>query len=253
MNIKDFDKWCRSFLAIDMMSGKDSSLNGLQIGDAGRSVKKIAFAVDACLETISRAADEKADLLFVHHGLFWGRPLAVTGSLYKRFETLISHGIALYAAHLPLDMHAEFGNNAVLADILGLTDRKEFGEYKGTFIGVEGILETPLGRDEVVQKLFGGWEDSIKTLPFGPEKICRVGIISGGAPREVSEAIDKGLDLYITGDASHEIYHQCMESGINVIFGGHYLTETTGVQAVQRKVQTELGLDTVFIDVPTGL
>ena len=253
MKIMDFDKWCRSFLAIDLMSGKDSSLNGLQIGDFGRTLNKIAFAVDACLETFSRAADEKADLLFVHHGLFWGRPMAVTGPMYKRFETLINNGIALYAAHLPLDMHAEFGNNAVLADILGLTDRKEFGEYKGSFIGVEGVFETPLGRDEVVRKLFGGWEDSIKSLPFGPEKISSVGIISGGAPREVSEAIDKGLDLYITGDASHEIYHQCMESGINVIFGGHYLTETTGVQAVQKKVQKELGLDTVFIDVPTGL
>ena len=253
MKILDFDTWCRSFLAIDMMGGKDSSLNGLQIGDFEEDIKKIAFAVDACLETFNRAVDEKADLLFVHHGLFWGRPLAVTGSLYKRFETLINNKVALYAVHLPLDMHDKFGNNAVLADILGLTDRKEFGEYKGTFIGVEGSFESSMGRDEVVQKLFGGWEDSIKILPFGPDRIRTVGIISGGAPQEVAEAIDKGLDLYITGDASHEIYHQCMEAGINVIFGGHYLTETTGVQAVQKKVQAELGLETVFIDVPTGL
>ena len=253
MKLQDFDNWCRSFLAIDEMAGKDNSLNGLQIGNSEAAVHKIAFAVDACQETFSRAVQEKADLLFVHHGLFWGRPQAVTGPLYKRFETLINNGLALYAAHLPLDMHPQLGNNAVLGDILGLEDQEAFGDYKGTKIGVKGQLSDPVPREALVKKLFGGWEESIRMLPFGPESISTVGIISGGAAREVQDAIDQGLDLYITGESSHEIYHLCLEAGINVLFGGHYLTETAGVQAVRKKVENELSLETVFIDVPTGL
>ncbi|OQY35614.1 MAG: Nif3-like dinuclear metal center hexameric protein [Spirochaetaceae bacterium 4572_59] len=251
--LNELDNWCRSFLAIDQMSEKDSSLNGLQIGDRDSEVRKVAFAVDACLETFQKAVEEGADVLFVHHGLFWGRPQAVTGPLYKRFEILIKNGLALYAVHLPLDMHPEWGNNAVLAQILGLENLEAFGNYKGTKIGVKGIFPSPVKRDDIVKKLFGGWEQSIQMLPFGRDAVRSVGIISGGAPREVQDAIDEGLDLYITGDASHEIYHICIEAGINVIFGGHYLTETSGVQAIQKKMNKDLSLETVFIDVPTGL
>lgn len=253
MKLHELDNWCRSFLAIDQMSGKDSSLNGLQVGDRESEIHRVAFAVDACQETFKKAVEEKADVLFVHHGLFWGRPQAVTGPLYKRFEILIKNGLALYAVHLPLDMHPQLGNNAVLAQILGLENLAEFGDYKGTKIGVKGTFPSPVKREEIVKRLFGGWEQSIQMLPFGADPVCSVGIISGGAPREVQDAIDEGLDLYITGDASHEIYHSCIEAGINVIFGGHYLTETSGVQAIQKKMKNELLLETVFIDVPTGL
>ncbi len=253
MNIKKFDDWCRSFLDIDLMEGRDFSMNGLQVGEAEREVKKIAFAVDACLATFKKAAEEKADLLFVHHGLFWGKPLAVTGDHYSRVETLIRNNLALYAVHLPLDMHPLWGNNAGLANILGLVEQEGFGEYKGTKIGVKGVLPEPIKRDDLVMKLFGGWDQSVKILPFGPDKIRTVGMISGGGAKEVEEAIALGLDLYITGDAAHTIYHQSLEAGINVLFGGHYLTETTGVKAVMEKVRNELELETVFIDVPTGL
>jgi len=253
MNIHDFDVWCRSFLAIDDCVGTDSSLNGLQVGNQNAPLKKVAFAVDACLETFRKAADEKADLLFVHHGLFWGKPLAVTGSMYERMRILIEGNLALYGVHLPLDMHPEWGNNAGLASVLGLEEQEPFGAYKGLRIGVKGRFSTPMKRDDVITRLFGGWEESIRMLPFGPEMVSSVGIISGGAPFEVAEAIAEGLDLYITGDASHSIYHQSLEAGINVLFGGHYLTETSGVRAVEKKVREELELETVFIDVPTGL
>ena len=253
MNIKQFDDWCRSFLDIDLMEGRDYSLNGLQVGQFNGKVEKVAFAVDACLATFSKAAAEKADLLFVHHGLFWGKPLSITGDHYSRVETLIKNDIALYAAHLPLDMHPQWGNNAGMANILGLEQQEGFGDYKGTSIGMQGILSEPLKLDDLVMKLFGGWEQSVRVLPFGPEKIRTVGMISGGGAKEVEEAISLGLDLYITGDAAHTIYHQSLEAGINVLFGGHYLTETTGVKSVMEKVRNELGLKTVFIDVPTGL
>ena len=238
---------------IDLMDGKDYSLNGLQVGDLKREIRKVAFAVDACRETFRKAVEEKADLLFVHHGIFWGRPFAITGPHYERMKLLINNSLALYAVHLPLDMHPEWGNNAVLASILGLEEQDGFGEFKGAKIGIKGILPEPLNRDEVVRRLFGGWEESIRVLPFGPEMIRSIGIISGGGTKEVQDAIDLGLDLYITGDSSHQVYHQSLEAGINVLFGGHYMTETTGVKAVMEKAGKELSLETVFIDVPTGL
>jgi len=253
MTIFEFDKWCRSFLEIDALASADASMNGLQIGDFSSGVNKIAFAVDGCLETLTRAADEGADLLFVHHGLFWGRPLAVTGDHYKRVKTALDNNLALYAVHLPLDMHPLYGNNACLAEVLGLVNQEGFGEYKGFKIGIRGQFEKPVMRDDIVPALFGDWESSPRMLPFGPAEIRTVGMISGGGTHEVTEAIREGLDLYITGDSSHNIYHQCLEAGINVLFGGHYMTEITGVQAIQKKVETELEIQTVFIDVPTGL
>ncbi len=253
MLINDFDKWCRSFLDIELMEGRDYSLNGLQVGQEDRTIGKVAFAVDACRETFEKAVEEKADLLFVHHGLFWGKPFAITGPQYKRMDVLLQNNLALYAVHLPLDMHPQLGNNAVIADILGLENKDGFGDYKGTKIGIKGMLPSPVKRDDLVIRLFGGWDPSIRMLPFGPEMVSTVGIISGGAPKEVEEAIALELDLYITGDAAHTVYHQSLEAGINVLFGGHYMTETTGVKAVMEKVRKELGLETVFIDVPTGL
>ena len=205
MKIEEFDTWCRSFLDIDGMSRVDASLNGLQLGDSSGPLKKIAFAVDACLETIRKAADEGAELLFVHHGLFWGRPLAITGDHYRRVKYALDHNVALYAVHLPLDMHPELGNNAALAGVLGLTDLEGFGEYKGFQIGLKGRLKTALKRNDVVPSLFGDWESRPVMLPFGPEQINTVGMISGGGTHEVAQAIDEGLDLYITG--THPIRH----------------------------------------------
>jgi len=253
MKILEFDQWCHSFLEIEALERIDASLNGLQIGDSSSEIETVAFAVDGCLETLKKAAEKKANLLFVHHGLFWGRPLSVTGDHYKRVKTALDSQLSLYAVHLPLDMHPVYGNNACLADILGLVDREGFGEYKGFKIGIKGRLDSPLLRDHVVPALFGDWEGRPRMLPFGPSEIHTVGMISGGGTHEVSQAIQEGLDLYITGDSSHNIYHQCLEAGINVLFGGHYMTEISGVQSIRKKVEQELGLKTFFIDVPTGL
>ncbi len=242
-------------LPIDEMARDDVSLNGIQVGDETREVTKVAAAVDGCRETFERAAALGADMLLVHHGLFWGKPLAVTGSHYRRIKFLMDKGLALYAAHLPLDSHPEVGNNAGLAGILDLQDREPFGDYHGTSIGVQGRLAEPLDLDRLMERLWGGvpGEGRVKVLPFGPELISSVGIVSGGAPRSVGEALGKGLDCFITGDASHEIYHQALEGGIHVIFAGHYWTEIWGVRRMLERMEKELGLETVFIDMPTGL
>jgi dinuclear metal center YbgI/SA1388 family protein len=253
MRLEEFDTLIRQLLALDEFSGADVALNGLQVTHCKATVQKVAFAVDACLESIRRAADWAADLLFVHHGLFWGKPLAVTGNHYQRLRALIAADLALYAVHLPLDMHPELGNNAGLARRIGLQQLEPFGEYKGTKIGLKGTLPDAMTLEQLVRACCGGNEQAVHVLPFGPETVRTVGIVSGGAADEAYQAIEEKLDLFITGDADHTIYHHCLEGAINVIFAGHYTTETAGVTQLAEHLQRETDLQTRFFDIPTGL
>lgn len=253
MRLQEFDTLIRQALDLDGFAGTDVALNGLQVANQKDRVEKAAFAVDACLESISRAAEWGADLLFVHHGLFWGKPLSVTGGHYQRLRALIQADLALYAVHLPLDMHPELGNNAGLAKRIGLQQPEPFGEYRGMKIGFKGTLPEAMSLEQVVRICCGGTEQGITVLPFGPEAISTVGIVSGGAADEAYQAMEEQLDLFITGEADHTIYHHCLEGRINVIFGGHYLTETSGVTQMAERLQRETDLQTCFFDIPTGL
>jgi len=252
MTVQELDAYLRSQLRIDDLARTDSSHNGFQVGRRKQEVSRVACAVDACMETFRRAAEWNADVVLTHHGLFWGRVIPVTGGHYERLRFLMEHDIALYALHLPLDMHPEFGNNAVMARELGLEELQEFGLYKGFPIGFRGVLPQPRSLSQITDTLFGGNEEALGILPFGPEEIRSVGLVSGGATFEVHEAISEDLDLYITGDASHTVYHTALEAHINVIFGGHYLTEVWGPRALGERLNRDTGLETVFIDVPTG-
>jgi dinuclear metal center YbgI/SA1388 family protein len=252
MLISDLDRYFRGFLQIAEFDRIDASLNGLQVGRKDKKVARIAFAVDACLESMKRAALEGADLLFVHHGIFWGKSVPVTGVQYGRISFLAQHDLPLYAVHLPLDVHSEVGNNAALARILSLEQIEAFGLYKGLKIGFKGIFPEPLGIDEILARLRLTRPEA-KILPFGKEKMKSVGLIAGSAAHEVEQAIDEELDLYVTGESSHSIYHLCLEGKINLIAGGHYNTEVWGVKEVARRVEQELGLETFFVDVPSGL
>ena len=252
MTLGDFDAWARSLLDFGETDSIDASLNGIQVGEPRSGVAKMAFAVDACMDSFVRAKDEGADALFVHHGLFWGPAMPLTGVLGERIRFLMKNDMALYACHLPLDRHAEVGNNARIAETLGLVGAEPFGAYKGRLIGFKGRLPDAMGLEEVIERAFGSWDARIDALRFGPKDIRSVGIISGGGAHDVSQAIAEGLDLYITGDSSHNVYHECREAGINVVFAGHYLTETFGVEAMAKKASSELALDAVFLDIPTG-
>ena len=252
MTLKDFDLHLRELLSIDLYAKNDSSWNGIQI-ECDREIRKVAVAVDAALETAERAAEWGADLLLVHHGLFWGSSERLTGVHFRRLRSFFAHNLGLYGIHLPLDAHERYGNNAVMAARLGLTGVSPFGEYKGVTIGWAGELPRELSTEEVARTLFGTTEDLLGILPFGPERNRTVGIISGGAPYDVVQAIDRGLDLFITGDASHSVYHVCLEGRINAMFAGHYRTETWGVQALAGYLTENLNLETTFLDVPTGL
>ena len=253
MNLSELDAWCRSFLEIEAFRKIDDSLNGIQVGRREGPVTRVAFAVDACAETIRRAAEEKAQVLFVHHGFFWGSPARIQGALLERVRALLDRDMALYACHLPLDAHPEYGNNAVLARMLGLSEVKPFGVYKGIALGFRGSLDPPVSLEEAVRRILPDGSEPRTVLPFGPGGIRSAAVVSGGAPHELVEAVEEGVDLYVTGEPSHSVYHAAQEAGINFVAAGHYATEIWGVRAVAEKLARETGVETVFLEVPTGL
>lgn len=253
MTLSDFDLWCRSFLQIDELRTIDDSLNGVQVGRLKKPLTKVAFAVDACAASIRRAAEAGAELLFVHHGMFWGSPARIEGPLLERIRSLLDADMGLYACHLPLDMHPEFGNNAQLANLLRLEDRKPFGVYHGVSIGVSGRLKQPRTAEELVAAILPDNSPPRTLIAAGPERINTLAIVSGGAPFEALQALGRGIDAFITGEPSHSIYHQVVEGGLTFIAAGHYATETWGLRAVEAKLKAETGLQTLFIDLPTGL
>ncbi len=231
---------------------EDRSLNGLQVDNSGE-VSKVACAVDASLAAFRAAADCGAELLLVHHGLFWGEPLPLVGPFYERIRLLLESDLALYAAHLPLDLHPEVGNNACIQEALGWPAAGEFGDYHGTVIG--RLVEFPAGKslDEITDIVRERLGSTPLVWNFGPKTIIKAGYVSGGAVSLLHQAIAAGLDLMITGEPSHSSYWEAKEAGINVIFAGHYATETLGVKALARLLKKKFEIETEFIDLPTGL
>jgi dinuclear metal center YbgI/SA1388 family protein len=247
------DCFFRNFLEIDGFADIDTSLNGIQVDNDGGEIGKIAFAVDANMETFKRAAALDAGMLFVHHGLFWGKPLRITGSHRQRIQFLLDHNICLYAVHLPLDQHPQMGNNGVLADLLGLENREAFGLYHGKKIGYKGTFPQPITTDQAAQKIAFMSRLPLGVYPFGKKENSSCAVISGGASKEAGQAIEEGIDLYVTGEMTHQVYQECLEGKLNMIAGGHYSTEVWGVRAVMRHCAEELHVNTEFIDAPTGL
>jgi len=250
------DAFFRSFLDIEGFSSIDDSVNGIQVDNDGSPIRKIAFGVDAALETFEHALAVGADMIFVHHGLFWSSQAAsirVAGNLRRRIKFLLDHNICLYGVHLPLDQHPKFGNNAVLAQLLGLENIEPFGVYHGRKIGYKGTFPKPVTIDDAVKKINFVNRPPLGVFPFGKKVCVSAAVVSGGASDNAREAIGDGVDLFVTGESSHSIYHECLEGKINMISGGHYSTEVWGVQAVMRHCAAELGISSEFIDVPTGL
>ena len=189
----------------------------------------------------------------MHHGLFWGHCQTLTGNFYKRAASFIKNDLALIAYHIPLDANNPYGNNFGLAAALGLKNVEAFGYWRGMPIGAFGELSSPATPDTLAASLSKITKTDCRALAFGKSEIRTVGIISGGASEDVEQAVELGLDCYITGEFQHEQYHFAEECGINVIAGGHYGTETMGVSLLKEKVEKELGLSTLFIDLPTDL
>lgn len=229
-----------------------NALNGLQLASQGR-VSKIAVAVDACLPVIEKACYEKANLLVVHHGLFWQGAQRIDGALYRKLKTAMDHDLAIYSAHLPLDVHPELGNNALLLKSLGLDGVGEpLCPWKGIHMGLQAAVE--LTRDDLIERLEKAVGVRPHLAPGGPEQVRRLGVVTGAAGSQIYDLAAEGIDTLITGEGPHWSYTSAEELGVNVIYGGHYATETFGVKALaQRWIDEFPGLESVFIDHPTGL
>jgi dinuclear metal center YbgI/SA1388 family protein len=237
---------------LKISSFEDSSKNGLQV-EGRAEVTHIAMAVDACLEAFQRAGEVGADFLLVHHGLFWESYHPLVGVHLRRIRALLERDLSLYAAHLPLDAHPEVGNNATLTRMLGLEVVGPFGEYKGMTVGLEAQLAGEVSTQEfaaLVQERLG---IPVVLQPYGPPWVTRVGIVSGGAASMIGDAARHGLDLYLTGERSHTFFHEAAEHGIHVVYAGHYATEKVGPQALGRHLEERFGLQTTWIELPTGL
>ena len=216
-----------------------------------KTINKIGLAVDACMAAYKKAAAKKCQMLVVHHGLIWNGLTSIRGAEYEQVRYLLEHGLNLYAAHLPLDMHPEVGNNIMLAKALKLSSVKPFGSYKGSLIGYEGVLPAAASLNEIGRacgRILGG---TFSMLPFGKKKCRTVAIVSGGGSDAIPEAIDKGIDCFITGEPSHWNHHAALEAHLNVLYLGHYHSEKPGVKAVGKKLEKEFDVETVFIDEPT--
>lgn len=236
---------------LDVAGWSDKSLNGLQVEGADR-VSRVALATDTALATIAMAAEAGAQMMVAHHGLFWGRIEPVTGPMRARLAALLEAGLSLYVSHLPLDAHPEVGNNAVLARLLELEDLEPFGRWGDRAIGVLGRLPQTVDRSGLAARLEALLGVRPDVLPFGGDAIRRVAVVSGAAADLIPEAEAMGADAFITGETSHTAFHQARERGVNVVFAGHYATETLGVRALGDHMAEKFGLEMVFLDAPTG-
>ncbi len=248
MKLYEIVSFLDSYLNISEWENIDSSKNGLQV-ESCNSIEKVAFSVDACMDSFKKAVETKANLLITHHGLFWKDFKGITGIMAKRLKYLIKNELSLYAAHLPLDAHPEVGNNIQIAKILEMDIEGAFAQYHGKTIGFYGKIEDSI--NNIAKKL----EEKLKTKPLVLEfskNISKAGVVSGRGGFSIYDAEKLDIDLLITGEAEHSIYHTAKELGISLIFAGHYATEVVGLKALMKKVR-ELGLETVFIDCPTGI
>jgi dinuclear metal center YbgI/SA1388 family protein len=223
--------------------------NGLQLENDGE-VKRIGAAVDACEAVVREAAARGVDFLLVHHGLYWNS-VPLVGGMYRKVRCAVAHNIAVYSAHLPLDVHPEVGNNLLLARALGLEQLEPFLLLKGQAAGLVGRCET--GRADLAARLELAVSGKVHVCAGGPERVRRVGVVTGGAGSEVAKAAAEGVDTFITGEGPHWSYTLAEELGVNLLYGGHYATETFGVRALAKHLSLQFDLPWEFIDHPTGL
>ena len=238
------------YLRIREIGDWDNALNGLQIENSGR-VTKMGAAVDASSRALAQAAKRKVDLLIVHHGLFWAGLRPIRGAFHRELKLAFENDIALYSAHLPLDLHPQVGNNALLARALGLKSTTKFFEEKGQRIGLKARASIPL--TQLIRRFERSLGSKVRSFAFGPPRTRQIGIVTGGAGSEIYRVADEKIDTFITGEAPHWAAVAAEELKINLLLGGHYATETFGVKALAAHLAKKFRLPFEFINLPTGL
>ncbi len=252
MKLESLLQYLEGYLKVSEYPDSPNALNGLQVGGV-EDVRHVVAAVDASEASIDEAIEKGADLLLVHHGLFWDGFRPLTGRRLRKIKPLLENGIAVYSVHIPLDAHPEVGNCALLARALGLDVQGPFGTHKGVEIGWWGTLTEALTNEALQERLSGVLEAPVHLIPGGPERLERVAVVTGMGASSVEEAADRDIDALVTGEGSHHTHFEAMELGVSVLFGGHYATETFGVRALAEHVAERFGLTWEFIDQPTGL
>ena len=241
---------CDNLLRTNETGDYDGAANGLQVENSG-TVTRIAAAVDASLATVKLAIAARADLLIVHHGLFWSPRQPWTGNTRELIRLLMAHDLAVYSSHLPLDAHPRLGNNARLCAALGLKNLKPFFESHGQTIGFKS--RTKISRNELAARLEKATGVKPKIIPGGKNICERIGVVTGGAGGDLKLAAAGGVDTFITGEGPHWTYALAEELGLNVFYGGHYATETFGVKALAAELSRRFRVPWTFLDHPTGL
>jgi dinuclear metal center YbgI/SA1388 family protein len=241
------NKYLNSYLKTELFT--DYCPNGLQVQGAS-NIKKIITSVSASMELFEKAIKQKADAIIVHHGIIWNyeRPV-YKGSYRERVKILLDNNINLFAYHLPLDAHPVVGNNAQIAKLLGLKNHQPFGDHKGQAIGIKGKI-AKTAKNKFFNKVEKLVERELLVFPFGPKNIINVGIVSGGAQKEFSQAIAENLDVYITGEVSEHIKYLSQEEKVHFISAGHYATERFGIKALGNHLKNKYKINVEFIDIP---
>ena len=238
------------FLRIRDVGDWENALNGLQIENSGR-VTRVGAAVDVSTRVLTEAAKRNIDFLIVHHGLFWSGLQPVRGALRRQLRLAFENDVALYSAHLPLDIHPRVGNNAQLVAALGLKSAQPFLEEKGQPVGLK--IRVSLQRSELVRKLEKALNGPVKLFDFGPKQTRAIGVVTGAAGSEIYRVADEGIDTFITGEAPHWAAVATEELGMNLLLAGHYATEVFGVKALAAHLSKRFRVPWEFIDCPTGL
>src|SRR5213075_1045794 len=238
------------FLRVREVGDWDNALNGLQIENSGQ-VTRLGAAVDVSKRVLTEVAKRNVDLLIVHHGLFWPGLQPVTSALRRQLQLAFENDIALYSAHLPLDIHPRVGNNAQLVAALGLKSPCPFLEEKGQPVGLK--IRASLPRSELVRKLQKALNGPVKVFGFGPKQTRAIGVVTGAAGSEIYRVADEEIDTFITGEAPHWAAVAADEGGVNLLLGGHYATEVFGVKALAAHLSKRFTVTWEFIDCPTGL
>jgi dinuclear metal center YbgI/SA1388 family protein len=229
----------------------DGAANGLQVENFSGHVTKIAATVDASLATVRLAVAAKADLLLVHHGLFWNKSHPWTGKKFELIKLCVEKNLAVYSSHLPLDAHPKLGNNAQLCAALGLKNLKPFFASHGQKIGFQARQK--ISREELSEKIEHATGAKPKLLPGGKNVCEKIGVVTGGAGGDLKIAAAEGVDTFITGEGPHWTFALAEELGLNVFYAGHYATETFGVQALAAELAGKFKVAWDFLDHPTGL
>jgi dinuclear metal center YbgI/SA1388 family protein len=249
-SLSDIVSYADRFLRIRDVGDWDNAVNGLQIENSGR-VTRIGAAVDISTRVLTEAQKLDVDLLIVHHGLFWPGLRPIRSALRGQLRIAFEYDIALYSAHLPLDIHPRVGNNAQLVAALGLKSAQPFLQEKGQPVGLK--VRASLPRSELVRKVQKTLNGPVKVFGFGPKRTRAIGVVTGAAGSEIYRVAEERIDTFITGEAPHWAAVAAEEVGVNLLLGGHYATEVFGVKALAAHLSKRFSVPWQFIDYPTGL